>query len=90
MYTLVLCLGWRVGVVYAIFIVTATAAPTSDLTYLTYHAYLKLSIHLPKIYDITFSSATLGNTEVTRRIHWPAKPLWARKSLLWASLVLTK
>ena len=32
-----LCYGWRVGIVKYIFIVTATAAPTSDLTlpYLT-------------------------------------------------------
>ena len=32
-----LCYGWRVGIVIYIFIVTATAAPTSDLTlpYLT-------------------------------------------------------
>ena len=33
----VLCLGWRVGIVHSIVIVTATAAPDCDLTYLTYH-----------------------------------------------------
>ena len=32
MYTHVLCLGWRVGIVLAIIIVTATAAHDCDLT----------------------------------------------------------
>ena len=39
MYTatyLTVCYGWRVGVVRSIVIVTATACPKSDLTYLTY------------------------------------------------------
>ena len=30
------CYGWRVGIVYSIFIVTATAGPDCDLTYLSY------------------------------------------------------
>ena len=30
------CYGWRVGIVHSIVIVTATAAPDCDLTYLTY------------------------------------------------------
>ena len=39
MYTatyLTACYGWRVGIVHSIVIVTATAAPNGDLTYLTY------------------------------------------------------
>ena len=31
------CYGWRVGIVHSIVIVTATAGPNCDLTYLTYH-----------------------------------------------------
>ena len=46
---LTLCYGWRVGIVIYIFIVTATAAPTSDLTlpYLTLIITLADYIILP-------------------------------------------
>ena len=42
MHRHVLCLGWRVGIVHSIVIVTATAAPDCDLTlpYGTYLTYL--------------------------------------------------
>ena len=39
------CYGWRVGIVHSIVIVTATAAPDCDLTYLTYLTYHTLPAH---------------------------------------------
>ena len=48
MYTPVLCLGWRVGIVHSIVIVTATAGPDCDLT------YLKLLQTTTVLYYITF------------------------------------
>ena len=43
---LTLCYGWRVGIVTYIVIVTATAAPTSDLTYLRPAPYQVLLVWL--------------------------------------------
>ena len=49
------CYGWRVGIVKSIVIVTATAAPNCDLTYLTYLLIL-LTIPYPPIFKVLVPS----------------------------------
>ena len=83
MYTVAwftLCYGWRVGIVKYIVIVTATAAPTSDLT-LPYLKLITLAYYiiLPLIRPSPVANRPLkhskphfplGKTEVRSRIGW--------------------
>ena len=90
MYTatyLTICYGWRVGIVHSIFIITATAAPTSDLTLNLVFIFLKYII-LPYMKPTPAANQSLkhtnpqfyiGNTDLTRRILCDAGALLGTK-----------